>query len=369
MTYTTEYNTVKSQLEILVEVGQAINSVLEVDRLLGIIAERTANLLAADRCSIYVVDEDRGILWTQAAMGSTRIEIPIATGIAGAVARTGAVVNIPDAYNDPRFNPEVDKVTGYRTRSVLASPMMNLGGRAIGVIQLLNKREGVFNEEDEQLLTGVSGFAGNALEKALLHDELKLTFWSMLQGLAATIEGKHAYTAGHTQRVAEYSCGIAEALGLERNQVEVLRVAAYLHDYGKISIPDAVLTKPGRLSTDEYKEMQRHAAQTYEILSRMHFGRIYRDVPLIASSHHERWDGKGYPRGLAGEQIPLLARIMAYADVFDAVTSDRDYRKAMPFPDAFALVKKEVGSAFDPGLFEAFQTFYIDSMNARLTRK
>lgn len=369
MTHTTEFKVLKNQLELILEVGKAINSVLEVNRLLELIATHTSILLHADRCSIYVVDEDNQRLWTQAALGSSRIEIPMSTGIAGAVARTGEVINIREAYRDPRFNPEVDQKTGYRTRSILAAPMYNLESRAIGVIQLINAKSGAFSNDDVHLLVALSGFAGNALEKALLHEELRLTYVSMLQVLAASIEGKHAFTAGHTQRVADYSVGIAETMELSEEEVDVLRVAAYLHDYGKIAVPDRVLTKPGRLSQEEYLEIQQHAAKTYEILSRMHFARRYKDVPLIASSHHERWDGTGYPRGLKGTQIPLLARIMAYADVFDALTSQRDYRSAMPFPEAFAVMRKSVGTLFDPGILPYFERYYTDRMNAMLPKR
>lgn len=347
----------RARLEIVLELGRAFNSTIGVDRLLELIADRTAALLEAERCSIYIVDDDSDTLWTKTAMGSERIEIPMGRGIAGAVAQNGELENVADAYKDTRFNRDVDRASGYRTRNILAGPMFARGGNVIGVFQLLNSTKGQFDDEDEELLEALSGFAGSALENAFLYEELKRTFHSVLEVLAATIDAKHHYTAGHTARVAKFSCGIAEELGLPQEEIEVLNVAAYLHDYGKIAIADSVLTKPGRLTNEEFAEMKKHASKTREILSRMHFSKEYADVPLIAGSHHERFDGSGYPQGLAGSEILRGARIMIYADVLDALISDRDYRAAMPLKKAFSIIEGEVGTTFDPEIFPQFERY------------
>lgn len=358
MSHTKEFQAVSNQLELILEVGQAFNSVIDVDRLLALIADRTRKLLEAERCSIFVVNIDEQVLWTQAATGSDRIEIPINSGIAGAVAMTGDIVNIPDAYADLRFNPEVDRKSGFRTRHILCGPMYNSKGETIGVFQLLNSLAGGFKKIDEKLLSALSGFAGNALENALLYDELKTTFLSVLEVLAATVDAKHPYTAGHTARVAEYSIGIAREMGLSDDDVERIKIAAYLHDYGKIGIRDAVLTKPGRLSDEEFVEMRSHAEKTRQLLTRMHFSRQNRAVPSIAGAHHEKFDGSGYPLGLSGNNIPLGARIMAIADVFDALTSDRDYRTAMPYQECLEMLRGDAGTHFDPIVFRYFEMYY-----------
>jgi len=354
----TEEENLNNRLKIILDVGRAFNSVIDINQLLNLIADRTAEFLNAERCSIYVVDFHKKSLWTKAAIGEGRIEIPFGSGIAGAVARSGEIVNVPDAYADPRFNREIDIKTGYKTRNLLSGPMKNISGDIIGVFQMLNCCNGVFSRTDEELLSALSGFAGNALENALLYEELKQTFHSALEVLAATIDARHPYTAGHTARVADYSCGIARIMGLEELEIEVLRISAYLHDYGKIGIKDNVLTKPGKLNDQEYAEMKSHASKTTEILSKMYFSKQYRDVPAIAGAHHERYDGNGYPLKLADGDIPLGARIMAIADVFDAMTSDRDYREAMPFETAMDLMRKEVGTSFDPGVFKYFEIYF-----------
>lgn len=358
MTHTAEFKILSHQMHLLLEVGQAINSVLDLDRLLELIAEKATDLLEAERCTIFVVDRDKGVLWTQTAVGEERFEIPLHSGIAGAVVESGDLINVEDAYKDARFNADVDRRTGFHTNSLLAGPMFNQAREIIGVCQLLNSHNGTFTDSDDKLLAALSGFVGNALEKAQLYAELKSTFLSVLEVLAATVDAKHPYTAGHTERVAEYSCGIAVKMGLPYEDVEQLRVAAYLHDYGKIGIRDAVLTKPDRLTNEEYSEMQSHVVKTQEILSRMHFSKQHGLVPAIAGAHHERFDGRGYPNGLSGEAIPLGARIMAIGDVFDALTSDRDYRTAMPYHDALELLRADVGSAFDPRVFPYFEAYY-----------
>ncbi|MCP4633971.1 MAG: HD domain-containing protein [candidate division Zixibacteria bacterium] len=349
---------INDRLKLVLEVGRALNSEIEIDSLLELIATKTTMFLNAERCSIYVVDIDKNMLWTKTAIGEEKIEISIDTGIAGAVVKSGEIINVADAYEDERFNRQIDKITGYITKSMLSGPMHNISGETIGVFQVLNSKSGVFTDEDEELLKALSGFAGNALENALLYEELKETFHSVLEVMAATIDAKHPYTAGHTARVAQYSCGIANEMGLDASDVEIIRVAAYLHDYGKIGIRDSVLSKPGKLDDKEYSEMKSHARKTTEILSKMRLSRQYRDIPLIAGSHHERYDGKGYPSMMSNGEIPLGARILSVADVFDAITSDRDYRKATPYKEALEMMREEIGKAFDPEVFKAFESYF-----------
>ncbi len=362
----TQIRLMSAQLAALMDVGKAFNSVIKVDELLQLVATKTSQLLGADRCSIYVVDMEQRVLWTRASLGTPRIEISLDSGIAGAVVRNQGLVNVPVAYDDPRFNASVDRQTGFRTRSILAAPLFDSEREVIGVLQLLNSRRGQFNEEDEEMLTSLAGFAGSALQNALLFEELKRSFHSVLAVLAATVDAKHPLTAGHTARVAEYTCGIAEAVGMDHNEVEMLRVAAYLHDYGKIGIRDAILTKPDKLTPVEFEEMKLHASKTTELLSRMHFMRQYAAVPSIAGFHHEKWDGSGYPNGLKGDEIPLGARIMAMADVFDAITADRDYRKGVSVEKAMEYMRTQVGTAFDPELFKHFERYISDRFGVTL---
>ena len=332
--------------------------------LLRLIAEGTSRVMGAERSSIYLVDADRGQLYTLVAqeLEIREIRMPIGRGLSGHVAQTGETLNITDAYEDPRFDPAWDLRTGFRTRTVLCAPLLAQTGEIIGVLQVLNKHDGRFTAYDERLLGAFAAEAAAAVENAQLHEENRKQFESFIETLAATIDAKSPFTAGHSKRVALYSTRLARAVGLSAELVEKVRYAGLMHDIGKISVPDAVLNKRARLSDQEYDRMKGHAGQTYEILAKIHFARHLRDIPAVAASHHERLDGQGYPAGADLFRLPLLARILAIADVYDAVTSfDRPYRKALRPKAALRLLKRERGCAFDPQLVDLFvsQRLYV----------
>jgi len=345
------------RLKVLLEVGQAISSLMELDDLLLLIARETARVLKADRCTLFLLDKKREELWSKVAMGEEKIRLPKESGIAGLVVTTGETLIIDDPYSNPHFNPEIDKKTGYHTRSLLCGPMRDSKGEVLGVFQVLNKLDGAFQEEDKELLEAVAAFSAIAIENARLYAELKKTFHSFIETLAATIDARHHLTAGHSHRVARYTVGIAREMGLPKKEIEILRVAAFLHDYGKIGIPDSILAKPGKLTEEEYAQMKRHPALTKEILGKIYLSADYKGIPGLASTHHEKLDGSGYPFGLKDGKIPLGGRIMAVADVFDAITSKRDYREGMPYPEALEQLRKDVGKHFDPEAFDAFERY------------
>ncbi len=205
---------------------------------------------------------------------------------------------------------------------------------------------------------------GIALENAILHDEMKLAFKKSIETLAATVDAKHPLTAGHSRRVTEYSMKIACKMGLQGHSLDNLYYAALLHDIGKIGIRDAVLLKNGAFTAEERREMNTHSTKTEHILKNFYFPRVLRRVPWIAACHHEKVDGTGYPRGLTGEQIPLESKIIAVADVFDALTSPRDYpkyaagkilkEKTLSLEKSACILKKDAGSHFDPEVIDAF---------------
>lgn len=353
------------RLSVLLEVGKALSAEISLDKLLLLIMDQTREVLNADRCTVFLLDKERGELWSKVAHGLERgqeIRFPAHLGLAGYVATTGETVNIPEAYKDPRFNPEIDKKTGYRTRTILCMPMKNKLGEIIGVFQVLNKKGGVFTREDEELLSALAPQAAVAVENAQLYEELKKTFDSFVETLAATIDARDPVTAGHSSRVTRYSLAIARQMGLPEQDLGLLRYAAFLHDYGKIGVREKVLFKDGRLSEEEFKHIQSHVDHTYHILKNIHFARELRTVPDIASYHHEKLNGSGYTRGLKGEQIPLGARIIAVADVFDALTSKRHYRDRMPIQKVLTTIKEGAGNHFDPAVVESFLKIKVDEI-------
>ncbi len=184
-----------------------------------------------------------------------------------------------------------------------------------------------------------------------LYRELEVSYESTLQALVTALDFRDNETQGHSTRVVEYAVLVAQRLGVPPDEMRWIRWGALLHDVGKIGVADKILRKPGKLDDDEWAEMRRHPEMGYRMLQHIPFLRPALDVVL---SHQERFDGSGYPQGLAGEQIPLGARIFAVVDTFDAMTSDRPYRSALPIETARAEVQKFSGTQFDPEIAEAF---------------
>ncbi len=349
-----ERRTVGQRLDVMLDITRRLMSVTDLDALLLTMAESTADLLAADRATIFVVDRDREELWSRIALGASEIRFPVGRGIAGTVAQTGETINIPDAYSDRRFNPEPDRRSGYRTKSLITFPMKGDEGRVIGVFQVVNKRGGgPFTRIDEDTLASLASSAAVALENAQLIAEQKRLWQSLIETLAATVDARDQQTAGHSQRVTQYAMVIGKAMGFTGKDLEKLQAAALLHDYGKIAVRDQFLQKPGKLDDAEFAYMKAHAEKTAEFLQHLVFPYDMREVPMIAAQHHERMDGKGYPKGLGAAEIHLGARIVAAADVFDALTAPRYYKPAYPLEKTLEIMDRMAGSNLDPKVMEA----------------
>ena len=220
-------------------------------------------------------------------------------------------------------------------------------------------------QKDIRLLMGLTPMIGVSMRNAQLIDNQYQKFNSIIEVLAASTDARDPLTAGHSLQVTEYALGICEELGLSGEYRDMIRVAALLHDYGKIGVSDAVLKKVGRLNSDEMREIQTHSQKTFDILEKVNFDGIYRLVPEVAGAHHEKIDGSGYPQGLKGEEIPLGARIIAVADFFEAITARRHYREAMDQRVAFKLLQEETTSHFDPRVVHAFAA-YLQKNDSKL---
>jgi HD-GYP domain-containing protein (c-di-GMP phosphodiesterase class II) len=342
----------------LYRVVKAMATERRLDSLLNVITRETQQMLTCDRCSVFVLEGATAQLWTQVAqglVGQKVIRIPLnGNSIVSECARTGKIINIPDAYVDARFDKEVDKNTGYRTKSVLCVPMLNRGGEVIGVFQALNKKESPFTSEDEDWLEGLTAVAAGLIEQAQAYSEIERFVDKTLETLAQTIDRRDPLTAGHSMRVTKYSILIGKGLNVAENELDVLRYSAMMHDYGKIGVPEAILWKNGRLTPEEYACVQKHASITFDLLSNLPFTRRLADVPFVASCHHEKLDGSGYYRGLKGDEIPFLSRIIAVADVFDALTSVRHYRNRMPIEKVSEIMIGGRDNHFEPGCVDAF---------------
>jgi HD-GYP domain-containing protein (c-di-GMP phosphodiesterase class II) len=322
--------------------------------------ENLRRLLQCERGTLYIRENDQIRSIVSEGIEDMEICLNINLGIAGRVAVTGAGMNISDAYADPYFDRRTDEKTGYHTRNILCVPVVNQANEVLGVIQVINKRTGAFTNADMKWLQVMSSMVAISLENAQLLAEQQRQFNSILKVMAASIDAKDSLTAGHSEEVEKYALGIAREMGFEERELDILSVAALLHDYGKIGVEDHILKKPGALTAEEFAQIRQHVTFTRNILNKMHLARKYRDVPMIAAGHHERLDGTGYDCNLKGSDIPFMSKIIAVADVFEALTADRHYRKAMNTEDALAILDKEASlNHLDKNIIAAFKAYLM----------
>lgn len=343
------------RLQSLMQMTALINSSLDPLEVRQMAIETIPHCVNADVASLLLIDAETGELYFEVASGENSetlktIRLKPGEGIAGWVARRGGAVIIDDVRNDKRFASTVDSTTGYQTRNMIVAPVATKD-KLWGVLQVINKLAGDFNEDDLDLVRTLANQVAIAIENASIYQELRSTFLGVTTALAEALEKRDAYTAGHTQRVHGYSLAIARRMNLTEAQTDNLRLAAILHDIGKIGVSDQVLRKPGRLSPEEFEEMSRHSGSGSEILQ--HLPQLAEVLPGVLH-HHEQYNGKGYPSRLQGESIPLIARIIGVADAFDAMTSNRPYRTALAVDIALAELERCKGEQFDPGAVDAF---------------
>jgi hypothetical protein len=364
----------QEQLRKLTKIGIALVQERHIARLLDKILFESRRFTRAEAGTLYVREKDalRFMCVQNEAMPSASVTagsvsgalMPIArTSIAGYVASTGEILNLPDVYEIPgdveySFNDSYDRRSGYRTHSMLVVPMKEPDGETIGVIQLINAKdiEGTlvpFPRAIEELVQSLASQAAVALENANLTQQLKHAYEEIVFRLARAAEFSDTDTGQHIRRMSHFSVEIARHMSFSEQQLQDLLLAAPMHDVGKIAVADAILKKPGKLTPEEFAEMQRHTIYGGEILGGSEIP-ILQLSQRIALTHHEKWDGSGYPYGLKGEQIPLTGRICAVADVFDALSSKRCYKEPMPVEKSVGLVDEGKGKHFDPAVVEAF---------------
>jgi len=285
------------KLTALLEIGKAMTGERNLDLLLPLIMGEVTKVMEADRSTLFLVDRERNELWSKIAQGLEvrEIRVKVGTGIAGSVAAAGTVVHIPDAYADPRFDRTTDLKTGYRTRSILAVPMVNKPGEVIGVIQVLNKREGRFTDEDIELLQALSSQAAVAVENALLYEEIRNLFEGFIKASAYAIESRDPTTSGHSERVAVLTCSLAEhvdraetgpyaAVRFTAADLRELRFASLLHDFGKVGVREHVLVKANKLY-DQNLELVR--ARFHFLRKQMEVEALERKMALLAAGRVE----------------------------------------------------------------------------------
>ncbi len=350
------------------EIGLALNKQLEVEDILANVTDVLQKRLSYDRGAIFFANPLKTELVYRAGYGYNGDQFKVLMHAKFNLTNRASRGVFALCYREHRsfLINDVDEIQHNLTPHSL-SFLRSMGAKSficcpiiyehdcLGVLAVDNiKTKRPLVQSDISLLMGIAPEIAISIRNALLIEVKERQFQNILQVLAASIDARDFLTAGHSEDVTKYAVNIAREMGLGKDYCEVIRVAALLHDYGKIAIKDEILKKDGRLTAEEYNEIKKHASKTREILEQINFEGIYKEVPQIAGAHHEKYNGTGYPDGLKGDQIPLGARILAVADVFEAVTAKRHYRDPMPLNDAYELLKSEKNEHFDGRVVDAF---------------
>lgn len=354
----------------LLQVSSLINSSIDSHELLQTIVSQARSVLNAEGGALLLYNATNKSLIYEAVvtenkvMGEPRLQISLGESIAGWVAEHQIPVYVADIDQDDRFENVSHQDLGLEVRSVLAVPML-FQGKLLGVLEAVNPSLKRFIESEAVELFGFfANQAASAISNAKLFSDFKELFVNTVSSLSHALEAKDEYTSGHAHRVATFSTVIAKEMGMSLRDIDNVELSALLHDIGKIGVPEGILTKPAKVTDAEFEEIKKHPVHGFKILEPLeHLDEV---LPGIMH-HHERWDGKGYPDGLKGESIPVTARIVCVTDAFDAMTSTRPYRKALPDEEALKRLKEASGTQFDPqvvdALFRAYEKGHLITTN------
>lgn len=341
------------ELRALQEIGNSLNSSIDVPKTLHKVLDHACSLLGAKNASLMLLEPDRQHLRIREAKGLSKqvidnTRVKLGERVSGKVALQGHPVSLPRGLSS----------TGEELEAALCVPL-KVSDKVIGVLNVRGHNDSnEFTDDDIDLATRLASMSAAAIENAELHNKLQNLFVESITALANAIDARDPYTRGHSERVAAFSVLIAERLNFTAEEIWNLRNAALLHDIGKIRIRDNILNKPDKLSNEEYEEMQRHAVYGAGIMMPV---KSFRPLIPYILHHHEWYNGAGYPDRKRGNEIPLCARIICVADSFDAMTSDRPYRKGMPIEKAIKIIRENRGSQFDPDIADIFIELYHEN--------
>ena len=368
----------------LADLGQEIADTGDFEEMLSASFHLLLGSLAIRRGAVGEFDRGEGQLRLVAARGlgdSNVLALPFSKEHARHLASLGSALSLTDATKEAARFLEDHKAVFATVEIDVLVPLV-VRDRLIGLVLLGEKASGEkFTDEDLEVISALSRHIGvgirshrlleeverKADENQRLYDGLRAIYKETVTAFAAAIDIKDRYTQGHSVRVGKYSEIIAREMGWTDDAVEGIAIAGYLHDIGKLIVDLNVINSPDRFNAKESKEMSRHPAAGYEILAPI--SHPYADIPLMARYHHERLDGNGYPDGLKGDQIPPGAKIVTLADSFDAMTTDRPYRKRLPLEDVFADFRANTGTQFEPAVVCAFCRAFLKEIEGTSKEK
>ncbi|OGL40293.1 MAG: hypothetical protein A2043_09960 [Candidatus Schekmanbacteria bacterium GWA2_38_9] len=346
---------------MLFRIGNIIASPVDIDKVMQILLSTTVHVLEGDKGFFFMQDDEKGVMSLLVNVNATDEDLKYyenwrEEGIIKKVIREKKSVRI-SINNTIEVNEVLCPID--KSKTSISAPII-LGNRVIGVISLADKKNGGEYLEDELfLLENLSSQIAMALENSRLRKNAEKSYFETIIALATAVDSRDEYTIGHSKQVAKYAIGIAKNMGLAQSDIDVLRDAALLHDIGKIGMPDDLLRNTDELTNDEKDLVWKHPVTGENILKPIES--LSKLCPIVRH-HHERYDGKGYPDGLKGKDIPLLARIIMLADAYDAMRSDRSYQKGQSSEEAIEEIKKYSGFQFDPLCVKTFVEYLETSI-------
>jgi HD-GYP domain-containing protein (c-di-GMP phosphodiesterase class II) len=353
----------------LVQISHSIASTHDLGELLSLIITKAREEMNSSMA--FLMQIHNGDLAVEHSFGISDLtkgilQCKVGEGIFGGVVKTGTPVRLSEKDGDPRFGSL--NLAKEKFRTILCVPLQTPQDRKpFGVLCVANILVGDgFTALHEDYLNILSTAAAISIKNVNLYADLERSYYEIILALAQAIEAKDIYTRGHVGRVMKHSLRIARALKLPEEELKIIEKAAILHDIGKIAIPDSILQKNGPLTPEERTLMNQHAEASRNILKDI--SSLSDKVLDLVMHHHERFDGKGYPHGLREDEIPLGAQIIAVADTFDAMTSDRPYRKGFSYDEALRLLRDCSGTQFDPRILNAFFSLFDAAESLRPTQ-
>lgn len=343
--------------QTVVETSRFLNSQLELDVLLELVLDKSIAVIQAEAGTLWLVEED-GFLVPKIVRGPRaeilkEMRLKPGEGLAGQVVAKNEPRLVEDVRKNSGWAKRFDEATGFKTFSLLCIPL-RARKEVIGCLQLINKKERKhFSADDLEIALAFAGQAAIALENSRLYTWQVMLLNSLIRALVSALDARDPYTRGHSERVSQYSLLIGKELDLTPEELKTLERVALLHDIGKIGIWDEILLQQGPLDPEKQKIMKAHSEIGARILADVKPRHLAGKIHEGALYHQEKYDGSGYPRGIKGDDIPLVARIIAVADAFDAITIDRPYRKGASFTRALAEIERCAGTHFDPQIAKA----------------